>query len=82
MEPVQHERKDGHLKSKLMEADETGNGLRLPREIESGPVEYKRSLVSPSLERLNHLTSQLKWRLREGVSYLLSSSSVFILRTR
>lgn len=66
MEPVQHERKDGHLKSKLMEADETGNGLRLPREIESGPVEYKRSLVSPSLERLNHLTSQLKWRLREG----------------
>lgn len=60
------QRKDGHLKSKLMEADETERGLQLPREIESGPVEYKRSLVSPTLERLNHLTSQLKWRLREG----------------
>lgn len=46
MEPIDIEqktlRKDGHLRSKLMEADETGGGLQLPREIESGPVEYKR----------------------------------------
>jgi len=60
-------RVDSHLKSQLAGASFTAEGLvRLPPEIEAGPVEYKRSLVNPSGERLNHLTSQLKWRLREG----------------
>lgn len=40
--------------------------LHLPHEIEAGPVEYKRTLVHASDERIVHLTSQMKWRLREG----------------
>jgi len=30
--------------------------------VQEGNVEYKRSLVHPNIERLEHLTSQLKWR--------------------
>jgi hypothetical protein len=38
----------------------------LPRETESGCIEYKRQLLSPSPFRLQQLISQLKWRLAEG----------------
>eukprot|EP01128_Nolandella_sp_AFSM9_P003507 TRINITY_DN150_c0_g1_i2.p1 TRINITY_DN150_c0_g1~~TRINITY_DN150_c0_g1_i2.p1 ORF type:complete len:604 (+),score=159.55 TRINITY_DN150_c0_g1_i2:40-1851(+) len=38
----------------------------LAPEVEEGNVEYKRALVNPTEERLQQLTSQLKWRLREG----------------
>lgn len=38
---------------------------RLPPEVEQGNVEYKLKL-SPSPERLNHLVTQLKWRIAEG----------------
>uniref|UniRef100_A0A8R1TXV4 Tr-type G domain-containing protein n=1 Tax=Onchocerca volvulus TaxID=6282 RepID=A0A8R1TXV4_ONCVO len=38
----------------------------LPPEIEEGNIEYKVKLVDPSLSRMQHLITQMKWRLREG----------------
>lgn len=40
--------------------------IQLSKEVEEGNVEYKLKLVDPTPERLEHLTSQLKWRLAEG----------------
>eukprot|EP00697_Spironema_sp_BW2_P010343 gnl/Spiro4/25526_TR12726_c0_g1_i1.p1 gnl/Spiro4/25526_TR12726_c0_g1~~gnl/Spiro4/25526_TR12726_c0_g1_i1.p1 ORF type:complete len:698 (+),score=126.70 gnl/Spiro4/25526_TR12726_c0_g1_i1:88-2094(+) len=40
--------------------------LTLPREVEEGNVEYKRKLVNPTPLRLEHLITQMKWRLGEG----------------
>lgn len=40
----------------------------LGQEPEEGNVEYKLKLVQPTPERLQHLTTQLKWRLAEGVN--------------
>ncbi len=39
---------------------------RLPRERESGCVEYKRQLLTSSRWRFEQLVSQCKWRLAEG----------------
>ncbi|KAJ1354918.1 GTP binding protein [Parelaphostrongylus tenuis] len=39
---------------------------RLPPEMELGNIEYKVKLVNPSSLRLQHLITQMKWRLREG----------------
>jgi GTPase len=38
----------------------------LPPENDNGNVEYKAKLCSLSKERIHHLTTQMKWRLREG----------------
>ncbi|KAI9330293.1 P-loop containing nucleoside triphosphate hydrolase protein, partial [Obelidium mucronatum] len=38
----------------------------LPQEVEVGNVEYKLKLINPPPERLQHLVTQLKWRLAEG----------------
>ncbi|WKY12143.1 hypothetical protein Q1695_003601 [Nippostrongylus brasiliensis] len=38
----------------------------LPPEMELGNIEYKVKLVNPSSSRLQHLITQMKWRLREG----------------
>ncbi|MCP9264787.1 GTP-binding protein 2 [Dirofilaria immitis] len=38
----------------------------LPPEIEEGNIEYKVKLIDPSLSRMQHLITQMKWRLREG----------------
>ncbi|KAM3584697.1 hypothetical protein VKS41_003504 [Umbelopsis sp. WA50703] len=39
----------------------------LPPEIDhEGNIEYKLKLVSPTTERLEHLVTQLKWRIAEG----------------
>lgn len=38
----------------------------LGQEVEEGNIEYKLKLVDPTPERLEHLTTQLKWRLCEG----------------
>ncbi|KJH43078.1 elongation factor Tu GTP binding domain protein [Dictyocaulus viviparus] len=38
----------------------------LPPEMELGNIEYKVKLVKPSSTRLQHLITQMKWRLREG----------------
>ncbi|XP_064477141.1 GTP-binding protein 2-like isoform X2 [Ornithodoros turicata] len=40
--------------------------LWLPPEAAEGNIEYKLKLVSPSQSRLEHLVTQMKWRLREG----------------
>jgi len=38
----------------------------LPPEIEEGNIEYKLKLVNPTQCRVEHLITQMKWRLREG----------------
>lgn len=38
----------------------------LPPEVEEGNIEYKLKLVNPSPSRLEHLVTQMKWRLQEG----------------
>ena len=38
----------------------------LPPESSDGNIEYKLKLVDPSPSRLEHLVTQMKWRLREG----------------
>ena len=38
----------------------------LPPEPQNGNIEYKLKLVNPSATRLEHLVTQMKWRLREG----------------
>ncbi|XP_022258408.1 GTP-binding protein 2-like isoform X2 [Limulus polyphemus] len=38
----------------------------LPPEAAEGNVEYKLKLINPSQSRLEHLVTQMKWRLREG----------------
>ena len=38
----------------------------LPPEPQQGNVEYKLKLVNPTEQRLEHLVTQMKWRLREG----------------
>ncbi|KAK7104445.1 GTP-binding protein 2-like [Littorina saxatilis] len=47
---------------------ENGNELpeTLPPEEEEGNIEYKLKLVNPSPSRLEHLVTQMKWRLQEG----------------
>ncbi|KAJ3207914.1 GTP binding protein [Dinochytrium kinnereticum] len=43
------------------------NGNVLPQEVDDeGNVEYKLKLVNPPPERLEHLITQMKWRLAEG----------------
>ncbi|CAF1032348.1 unnamed protein product, partial [Brachionus calyciflorus] len=39
----------------------------LPPEIEKGNIEYKLKLIDPSHIRFEHLVTQLKWRLQEGL---------------
>ena len=38
----------------------------LPPEPQMGNIEYKLKLVNPTQQRLQHLVTQMKWRLREG----------------
>lgn len=39
---------------------------KLPPEPEYGNIEYKLKLINPSKQRLDHLVTQMKWRLQEG----------------
>ncbi|XP_077549972.1 GTP-binding protein 2 [Haemaphysalis longicornis] len=50
----------------LFGPDSCSEDLWLPPEAAEGNVEYKLKLVSPSQSRLEHLVTQMKWRLREG----------------
>lgn len=45
----------------------TEKAAHLPQEVEEGNVEYKLKLVNPSPERFEHLVTQLKWRITEGM---------------
>lgn len=38
----------------------------MPPEPQFGNIEYKLKLINPSKQRLDHLVTQMKWRLREG----------------
>jgi GTPase len=40
--------------------------LELPHEPENGNVEYKLKLQLLTMDRIDHLTTQLIWRLEEG----------------
>lgn len=40
--------------------------LELPYEPENGNVEYKLKLQLLTMDRIDHLTTQLIWRLEEG----------------
>lgn len=35
-------------------------------QVEEGNVEYKLKLLNPTSSRLEHLVTQMKWRLKEG----------------
>lgn len=50
---------DSESIDKLMDA-------QLPPEPSDGNIEYKLKLVNPSKQRLDHLVTQMKWRLDEG----------------
>ena len=39
---------------------------KLPPEIESGNIEYKRELIDKNDNRIEKLVTQLNWRLNEG----------------
>ena len=39
---------------------------KLPAEVEKGNMEYKLQLVNKSEKRMEHLVTQLQWRLLEG----------------
>ena len=39
----------------------------LPPEVEKGNIEYKLKLIDPSPTRFEHLVTQMKWRLQEGL---------------
>ncbi|KAI9318892.1 P-loop containing nucleoside triphosphate hydrolase protein, partial [Zopfochytrium polystomum] len=52
--------------SSFIEENVDKGGNALPHEIEEGNVEYKLKLVDPPPERIEHLVTQLKWRLAEG----------------
>nr|CAH0112948.1 unnamed protein product [Daphnia galeata] len=47
-------------------ASNSSQKKNLPPEPQSGNIEYKLKLVNPSEQRIQHLVTQMKWRLREG----------------
>lgn len=54
-----------------MDATETSTEIKmenenLPPEEEEGNVEYKLKLLNPTAYRIEHLITQMKWRLQEG----------------
>lgn len=50
------------IEGSLMQSESSN----LPPEVEEGNVEYKLKLVTPTLSRIEHLVTQMKWRLKEG----------------
>lgn len=49
--------------------------LYLPPECADGNIEYKLKLINPSRTRFEHLVTQMKWRLREGLFALVFPGS-------
>ena len=54
------------LSSDSESLDKLLNNSQLPPEPSDGNIEYKLKLVNPSKQRLDHLVTQMKWRLNEG----------------
>ena len=65
------EKENDYENGRRASLDEKLGGMFLdPEDDDHGNVEYKRKLVNPSPDRLEHLVTQLKWRLGEGQVYL------------
>jgi GTPase len=57
------------IESNIERSDSIGlnrSHLKIDSEPQEGNIEYKRMLIEPSEQRLQHLTTQLKWRVLEG----------------
>ena len=54
------------VRTRVTSAHSEGDFSCLPPEPQQGNVEYKLKLVTPTDQRLEHLVTQMKWRLREG----------------
>lgn len=54
------------LSSDSESIDKSLNDSQLPPEPSDGNIEYKLKLINPSKQRLDHLVTQMKWRLNEG----------------
>merc|ERR1719188_1945175 len=55
-----------HRKTRIRSSHSEGDFSSLPPEPQQGNIEYKLKLVNPTSQRLEHLVTQMKWRLREG----------------
>jgi len=54
------------VRTRIRSSHSEGDFHSLPPEPQMGNVEYKLKLVNPTAQRLEHLVTQMKWRLREG----------------
>ena len=54
------------VRTRIRSSHSEGDFNSLPPEPQQGNVEYKLKLVNPTSQRLEHLVTQMKWRLREG----------------
>jgi GTPase len=54
------------VRTRMISSLSEGDFNSLPPEPQMGNVEYKLKLVNPTNSRLEHLVTQMKWRLREG----------------
>ena len=54
------------VRTRIRSSHSEGDFHSLPPEPQQGNVEYKLKLVNPTAQRLEHLVTQMKWRLREG----------------
>ena len=54
------------VRTRIASSHSEGDFSSLPPEPQQGNIEYKLKLVNPTSQRLEHLVTQMKWRLREG----------------
>jgi len=54
------------VRTRVSSSHSEGDFTSLPPEPQQGNVEYKLKLVNPTNQRMEHLVTQMKWRLREG----------------
>merc|ERR1719495_2373986 len=54
------------VRTRIRSSHSEGDFHSLPPEPQQGNVEYKLKLVNPTNQRMEHLVTQMKWRLREG----------------
>lgn len=54
------------IRTRMASSHSEGDFSSLPPEPQQGNIEYKLKLISPTSQRLEHLVTQMKWRLREG----------------
>ena len=54
------------IRTRIKSSHSEGDFSSLPPEPQQGNIEYKLKLVNPTSQRLEHLVTQMKWRLREG----------------